>query len=121
MSTIDKALQNEKSALLYGNRLLLPFVCDVLKVVIDNHIITDFSPRTKGAIYNKNEYYTEIYFYDYDEVKDKISTYEVIKAIVVEEGKDVFNIDHHRALSFNPKENHVVEMEELDEDSLFID
>jgi hypothetical protein len=121
MVSLDKALKQKKHALYYGTRVLLPFVADILKAVIDNDIITDFSPMSEGAYYEKHEYYTEIYFFDHEDILKDVSKYETIKLIVVDEDEDMFDFSTHRKISLNPIENHRLELTELDDDVLFIE
>ena len=43
MKTINEVLNESSGGLYYGNRILLPFKAEILKIVIDSEIITDFS------------------------------------------------------------------------------
>ncbi len=121
MNSLDKALQENKKGLYYGTRVLLPFVCDILKAVIDDDIIYDFSLMSEGAYYEKNEDYTEIYFHQHEDIMSDVSKYETIKLVVVVEGDDIFDLEHHRKISLNPLENHQLEIEEVRDDILFIE
>lgn len=121
MKTIDEVLQNKDGGLVYGNRIIIPVVVDILKAQIENHLITDFSTSTHGAEYFKDEYFTEIYFHDYKNLSENISKYESIKMFVVEEGQDIFDFKNHRCLVLHLKEKHKIEIEELGEDMLFIE
>ena len=86
MKPLSEILKSKKNGLYYGNRVILPFVVDILKAVIENDIITDFSQSGKGAHYFKSKLFTEIYFYDFKQLSEVISEYETIKLVVVEEG-----------------------------------
>jgi hypothetical protein len=119
--SLDQALKEKICGLYYGTRVILPFVGDILKAVIDDEIITDFSPMSEGAYYEKHDKYTEIYFFDHEDILKDVSKYETIKLIVVDEEDDLFNFDHHRKISLNPIENHKLELTELSEDILFIE
>ena len=121
MNTIDKSIQAKKHGLYYGTRVLLPFVADILKAIIDKDIITDFSPISEGAYYEKFEDHTEIYFFDHEDILKDVSKYETIKLILVEEGNDIFDLSKHRRISLNPLENHLLEIEEVGEDVVFIE
>lgn len=121
MNSIDKALSEKKNALYYGARVILPFVADVLKAVIDDDIITDFSPVSDGAYYEKHDYFTEIYFFDHEDILGDVSKYETIKLIVVDEDDDMFDFETHRRISLNPCENHKMELTKIDDDVLFIE
>ncbi|MGD8781847.1 MAG: hypothetical protein PVH88_23155 [Ignavibacteria bacterium] len=121
MKTIDEVLKNKEGGLVYGNRVIIPVVVDLLKVQIEDHLITDFSTSASGAEYYKDEYFTEIYFHDFKDLSDNISEYESIKMFVVEEGKDIFDFKNHRCLVLHLKGKHKVEIEELSNDMLFIE
>ena len=121
MHSLDKVLKENINGLYYGTRVILPFVGDILKAVIDDDIIMDFSPMSEGAYYEKHEKYTEIYFFEHQNLLDDVSKFETIKLIVVDEEDDIFNFEHHRRLSLNPLENHKLEIAELDEDIIFIE
>lgn len=121
MSSIERALQEQKYGLYYGTRVILPFVCDILKAVIDDDIITDFSPVSEGAYYEKDEDYTEIYFFEHEDLLKDVSKYETIKLVVVHEDDDMFDFKAHKKISLNPLENHKLEITEIGEDVLFIE
>lgn len=122
MKTIEEVLKNKLTGLHYGNRVLLPFVADVLKAVIENDIITDFSSTKTGAHYNIHDEFTEIYFYDYKNLSEVVSKFETIKLIVVEKGKDIFDFSNHIKLALHLQEKHKLAIETLnDNDILFIE
>ncbi len=121
MSTIKKALDEKKHGLHYANRLILPFKCEFLKIGIEDDVITDFSEHSKQVHVVEHEDFTDIYFKDYKNLKDDVSEYEVIKAICVEKGEDIFDFKNHITLSFNPINDHVVEISLLGPDQIFID
>lgn len=121
MNSLEQALVDKKIGLYYGTRVILPFVADILKAVIDDDLITDFSPISEGAYYEKFENYTEIYFFDHDDILKDVSKYETIKLVVVDEDDDIFNFDHHKKISLNPEENHKLVITEIDNDVVFID
>ncbi|MBU1095386.1 MAG: hypothetical protein CVV23_11040 [Ignavibacteriae bacterium HGW-Ignavibacteriae-2] len=121
MRKLEEVISKKINPLYYGNRVLLPFMCDILKIVIEKDIITDFSSSKKGAEYYKRETYTEIYFHDYDDLEDYVTKYETIKMIIVEAGQDVFDFSNHIKIAFHVKEKHILEMELLNDNYLFIE
>jgi hypothetical protein len=121
MKSLDEVLKMSLTGMYYGNRVLLPFHCHILKIVIEKDIITDFSIRDKGAFINEVQEYTEIYFIDYPELEENISKYENIKMIVVEKGKDLFDFNNHRKIALHPEGKHILTIKELDENTIFID
>ena len=121
MKSISEVLKEKKSGLYFGNRMLLPFNCHILKLNIENDLITDFSPSHKGVHVSENSDFMEIYFYDYKDIHESVSKYEAIKMIVVEKGKDAFNTKNHITLAFHPEENHQLRIEKLGENQIFIE
>lgn len=121
MKSLDEILQNNINGMYYGNRVLLPFHCYVLKIVIEKNIITDFSIRNKGAYINEYPEFTEIYFLDYPDIEENISKFENIKMIIVEKGKDIFNFNDHRKIALHPEGEHILSIKEFDENTIFID
>jgi len=121
MYSLDKVLKENINGLYYGTRVILPFVADILKAVIDDDIIMDFSHMSEGAYYEKHEKYTEIYFFEHENILEDVSKYETIKLVVVDDDEDMFDFKNHRRISLNPIENHKLEITELDEDVIFIE
>jgi hypothetical protein len=121
MKSLDEILKSNINGLYYGNRVLLPFHCYVLKIVIGKDIITDFSIREKGAYINEQQEFTEIYFIDHPDLEDSITKYENIKMVIVEKGKNIFDFSMHRKIAIHPEGNHILSIKELDENTIFIE
>ncbi|PID59690.1 MAG: hypothetical protein CR986_05325 [Ignavibacteriae bacterium] len=121
MNTLQAALNEKKNGMHYGTRVLLPFKVEILKAVIDDDLIMDFSHYSEGAFYKIYDKYTEIYFFNHKDILADVSKYETIKLIVVEESEDIFDFNNHIRLSLNPLENHKLEISILHDDVLFID
>ena len=110
-----------KGGLYYGNRALLPFSCNLLKVIIDDEIIMDFSSTSKAVSFKSFDDFCEIYFKQYKNLKDVVSKYESIKLIAVDKDKDLFNLDNHIKLAIGVEEEHKLKIEKTDDDILFIE
>lgn len=121
MKSLNEILKNKINGMYYGNRILLPFHCHILKIVIENDIITDFSINNKGSYINEDPDFTEIYFLDYPDLEENISKFENIKLILVEKGKNIFDFNMHRKIALHPEGNHILSINELDENTIFID
>ncbi|KAB2843594.1 MAG: hypothetical protein F9K45_05890 [Melioribacteraceae bacterium] len=121
MKKLKEVLENKINGMYYGNRILLPFKAEILKAIIESNTVTDFSDFSEQAEYNIKDTFTEIYFYEYEDLSDFISAYETIKFILVEEGDDVFNKQNHKKIILHVKENHVIEIEEAGGDTIFFD
>jgi len=121
MKTIAETLKDKSPALYYGNRLIIPFHAHFLKVVIEKEIITDFSSHSKGIIIKEEDDFTSLYFLDYEDLKNSLSKYESIKFVVVEKGKDIFDIKNHLKIAVYLEEKHNARIEETDADILFVE
>ncbi len=121
MKTIADALSKGLIGLYYGNRAILPFNCYVLKVIIEDDIIMDFSGNSKQIELNETDDFTEIYFKQYKNLKDAVTKYESIKIIAVDKDKDLFNFNNHQKLVIHVEDEHKLKIEKTDEDILFIE
>lgn len=121
MKTVHEVLDENIDGLVYGNRVLLPFKAELLKIVIESDIITDFSKQFKGAHVRVTDAYTEIYFYDYDSLVEVTTEYEVIKLVLVPDGEDIFDFNNHISIELAMKGKHKVSIEKIGDDILFFE
>ncbi len=121
MGTIADTLSKGLTGLYYGNRAILPFNCYILKVIIDDDIIMDFSKDSKNVDISETADFTEIYFKQFKNLKDVVSKYESIKIIAVDKDKDIFDFDNHQKLVVHIEDEHKLTIEKTDEDILFIE
>lgn len=119
--TIEEVLKNKLYGLYYGNRVILPFGGTLLKVIVDNDILLNFSPQSEELFIRETEDYLELYFKHIDRLSDVVSKYETIKLVIVENEKDIFDFGNHKKLALRLEENHKLKIEEIDEDILFIE
>jgi len=121
MNTIKDALDKNMNGLCYGNRIIIPFSASFLKIIIEDDIITDFSPSSKGIFIREDENYTDLYFLEIKDLKDSISKYENIKMVVCEKNENLLDIKNHKKIALYLEEKHNVKIEKTDEDILFIE
>ncbi len=119
MKTIKEVLNGNGSGLYYGNRILLPFKAEILKIVIDSAIITNFSKQPHGAQVRVTDNYTEIYFCDYKNLEEELTEYDVIKLALVQEGEDIFKNENHISIELTIESKHKLSIKEIDDDKLF--
>lgn len=121
LNTLDEILKNKINGLHYGNRIVLPFSANFLKVIIESDIITDFSNSSKGINIVEHENFTDLYFLEYKNLADSISEYETVKIVLVEKNNNIFEQKNHRKINLYFQENHILKIEESDSDILFIE
>ena len=121
MKSIKEVLDKKISGLYFGNRVLLPFHCHILKLNVENDLITDFSPCCKGVYISENQDFMEIYFHDYKDLAAVQTEFESIKMIIVEKGKDVFDKKNHLSIALHLEAKHQLKIEELGEEQIFIE
>lgn len=121
MNSIKDALGKNLNGLCYGNRIMLPFSASFLKIIIEDDIITDFSPSSKGIYVREDKEYTDLYFLEIKDLKETVSKYENIKMVLCEKNENVFDIKNHQKIALYLEEKHNVKIEKTDEDILFIE
>lgn len=121
MTAISEILAKGTDGLYYGNRLVLPFHCEPLKVIIEDDIITDFSPSAKGISLRYADGFMDVYCLEYDNLKDSISKFEAIKFVAVEKGEDIFDEKKHLKFVVYLKEKNKTRIELADKDILFFE
>ena len=121
MKTINEVLNGNGYGLYYGNRILLPFKAELLKIVIDSEIITNFSKQPHGAQVSVTDNYTEIYFCNYKNLEEELTEYDLIKVVLVQQGEDVFNYENHIPLELAIESKHKLSIKRISDDNLFFE
>lgn len=121
MKTINEVLNENGSGLYYGNRVLLPFKAEILKIVIDSEIITDFSKQFHGAQVRVTDFYTEIYFFDYKNLEEELTEYDLIKVVLVQQGENIFNVENHIPIELSIESKHKLTIKKISDDKIFFE
>lgn len=121
MKTLQNAIDEAVKALYYGNRLLLPFKVDILKIVIENDIITNFNSDKHDAKYFVRDSFTEIYFNDFKDIGAHAKDNDIIKMTVVEKGNDLFDTKKHIAIGLTYFSGHQLNIDKLDDEILYFE
>ena len=121
MKIID-AVNQKKTGLYYGNRLILPIHANFLKIVIEKDVITDFSNNVdSGVLIEEKNGFTDIYFIEYKNLQYDVGVHKGIKILCVEKEDNIFDASTHKRLAVYLRDNHIAEIEELNQEILFID
>jgi hypothetical protein len=121
MLTVLESVKKNVKGLHYGNRLILPFKANFLKIGVDKEIITDLSDLGGLVHIKETDTYTEIYFYKTGNLIDKVSKHEAVKMILVEKQDDIFDPDDHLKIALYLEDKHLVKIEKIEDDIIFIE
>ncbi|MDB4835216.1 hypothetical protein OAH12_01390 [Cyclobacteriaceae bacterium] len=116
---ILEIVNSDKKGFYIGTRLILPFKCNLIKLIADSHIFTEFvgNDHVKISQTNLN---TSIYFRDTGKLSQFEGGYKCIKLIVTSEDEDLTVQDNHIKIICHILENREVELEVPGENDLFI-
>ena len=117
---IYEALQEGRKGFHIGQRLILPFRCQVIKLIISGDIYTEMvgGEHIKISQDPKN---TSIYFRTSGRLRNMVDTYSVIKMIIAEWEDDLTEIGKHIKMVCETEDNHVVNIHQPSDDMLFIE
>jgi hypothetical protein len=121
MYSIQEVVEKKINGIFYGNRLILPFKANYLKIILEDEIITDFSPQGGNVHINDSGSYTDMYFLKINDLKPKISKYESIKMIITEKDADIFDSNNHIKISIYLEDPNTLRIEKTSSDVLFIE
>lgn len=118
--SIRQALHEQKEGFYIGHRIVLPFRCMLIKVIVDGLIFTEMvgSKHIKIQQDPKN---TSIYIRSIGKLGNFVDTYKVIKLIACEWDADISDRSTHIKLVCEIRDNHTVTIHQPTDDMLFIE
>lgn len=119
-TSIKSALAQGKNGFHIGHRLILPFRCQIIKIIVDNAIYTQMIGH-KDIKLHQDPKNTSIYFTAKGQLANYIGSYEQIKLIVCEEDDDLCDLSSHMKIICTIEEHHKVNIETATSDTLFIE
>ena len=117
---IVEIIASEKKAFHIGNRMILPFKVNIIKLVVDSHIFTEFVGSEDVKI-SQDKNNTSIYFREVGRLSAFENTYKNIKIIMASEEADLTDRSQHIKCICHILENHEASLEIPGEDDLFIE
>jgi hypothetical protein len=119
-NTVKEAIQKKQEGFHIGQRLVLPFRCQLIKMMAGGEIFTEFigSKHVKVSQDPKN---TSVYFRTAGKLDNMVGTYKVVKMIVCEWDADITDLDNHIKIICEMEDGHAVNLHEPSEDMLFIE
>ena len=117
---IKEALAQNKQGFFIDHRIILPFKCNIIKIMVGGDVITEMVGGKEVKLHQEN-FNTSIYFRTIGKLENYVGTYKVIKLIVAEMDSDLTDMDQHIKLVCEFEEPHGVVIHEPDDDMLFIE
>lgn len=116
---IVEIIKSDKKGFHIGTRMILPFKCNLIKLIADHHIFTEFvgNDHLKIAQTSRN---TSIYFRETGRLSEFEGTYKSIKLILSSEEADLTDVNNHVKVLCHILENREVAFEFPGENDLFI-
>lgn len=113
-------VNSDKKGFYIGERLILPFRCNIIKLIADNHIYTEFVGN-KDVKISQEQKNTSIYFRSQGRLSNFEGSYEAIKMIIASEEDDLTDKSTHLKIVCHIREKREVEIELPGDDILFIE
>lgn len=118
--TVKEALEQKKKGFYIGNRMILPFQCHLIEMIVDDEQVTEFVGNPDVKI-SHDDGFTSIYLRLAGRFKNYVNSYKLIRLIVTEQGADLCDIRQHIKIIVHVREKHILEIEKPSEDILFIE
>lgn len=113
-------VNSDKKGFHIGERLILPFKCNLLKLIVDNKIYTEFVGNDDVKI-SQEAHNTSIYFRSAGRLSSFEGSYELIKIVVASETVDLTDRKNHIKIVCHILDDREVEIELPGDDILFIE
>ncbi len=113
-NSIEQALKNNSDGFYIGNRLVLPFRCQIIKLIFDGEVIVDFKADDDIRI-AQDPQNTSFYFKQVNDLSRRASSYKNIKLIASDWEAEICAAKHFK-LILDIEEQHVVKIKESGED-----
>lgn len=117
---IVDVLNSDKKGFYIGTRLILPFRCNIIKLIADSHIFTEFVGSEHIKL-SQTEQNTSIYFREIGKLNEFENSYKQIKIIVASEEDDLTDMKNHIKVICHILNQHHVELEVPGPNDLFIE
>ncbi len=118
--TVQEALEKKLTGFHIGQRLILPFRCQLIKLIAKNEIYTEFVGGEDIKI-SQDPQNTSIYFRNMGRLRNFLGDYGLIKMVVAEWDADLTDPRTHIKIVVELEEHHIARIYEPDNDILFIE
>lgn len=118
--TIKEALNEQRDGFYLGHRLVFPFRCNLIKIIIDSHIFTEMVGG-KNIKIQQDSQNTSVYIRSIGKLDNYFGSYKLIKIVAAEWDADITDMGNHIKLTCTIDERHKVKIREANDDILFIE
>ena len=119
-NTIDQCISEESKGFYIGTRMILPFKCQFIKLIVDNHIYTEFIGN-KDIKLNQDPQNTSLYFREAGRLHTFEGSYEKIKMVIADMDADLADRTTHKKVICIIEDNRYVKFRFATKDDLFIE
>lgn len=113
-------VNSDKKGFHIGTRLILPFKCNIIKLIADSNIFTEFVGSEHVKV-SQTKLNTSIYFRDTGRLSKFSGGYKSVKLIITSEEEDLTVRENHLKIICHILENREVELEVPSENDIFIE
>lgn len=113
-------VNSDKKGFYIGERMILPFKCNLIKLIVDNSIYYEFVGNDDIKL-SQEKFNTSIYFRSKGRLSTFEDSYEAIKLVVASEDVDLTDKSNHIKIVCYIKKKREVEISLPDDDILFIE
>lgn len=113
-------INSDRKGFYIGNRLILPFKCQFLKLIVDSHIYTEFIGN-KDLKISQDKLNTSIYFREVGRLSSFEDSYKSIKMIIAGLDEDLTDPTKHIKMVCYIEDQRKVELQLPGDDILFIE
>lgn len=118
--TIKDALAKNKDGYYIGNRMVLPFKCQIIKIMFDKETHHQMVGNDEIQLH-QDPMNTSIYFPKISDLNRWVNTHYPIKLIVAEMDADLTHQDMHVKLVGDIEEDHILKVHPPDENVIWIE
>lgn len=117
---IIDSINSDSRGFYMGNRMILPFKCQLIKLIVDSHIYTEFV-GSKDIKISQDAQNTSIYFREIGRLSSFEDSYKSIKMIIAGLDEDLTDRRTHTKMICYILDNREIELEVPGEDIIFVE
>ena len=117
---VMEAIEQGADAFYIGHRLILPFKCNIIKLIFESTIYTEMV-GSENIKLHQDEMNTSIYIRSAGKLANYFDTYKVIKLVVCDYDADLTDRSTHIKLVCEIEEDHLARLSLPTDDLLFIE